>query len=219
MFALKELMGRLGVTNIDCRQDGAALDPRSAVQLSVQRHDRRHRAGRRLMIVGANPRKEAPVLNARIRKRWRSGNPEIGVIGEKADLTYDYAYLGAGPETLGASSSRPAKAERQIWLIGQGALARPTARRSCRWRRKAARSTARSRTAGTASRSCTPRRARRRARYRLRAGAGRQAAAEMARPARSTCCSCSAPTRSTSRRAPSSSTSARMATAARIAPT
>ena len=53
------------------------------------------------MIIGANPRKEAPVLNARIRKRWRAGNLKIGVIGEKADLTYDYAYLGAGPETLG----------------------------------------------------------------------------------------------------------------------
>ena len=49
------------------------------------------------MIIGANPRKEAPVLNARIRKRWRAANLKIGVIGEKADLTYDYAYLGAGP--------------------------------------------------------------------------------------------------------------------------
>jgi len=66
------------------------------------------------------------VLNARIRKRWRASNVKIGVIGEKADLTYDYAYLGAGPETL-ASFADHAKAplERQIWLIGQGALARP----------------------------------------------------------------------------------------------
>jgi NADH-quinone oxidoreductase subunit G len=78
------------------------------------------------MIIGANPRKEAPVLNARIRKRWRASNLKIGVIGEKADLTYDYAYLGAGPETL-ATFVDHAKAplERQLWLIGQGALARP----------------------------------------------------------------------------------------------
>jgi NADH-quinone oxidoreductase subunit G len=41
-----------------------------------------------LLIVGSNPRKEAPVLNARIRKRWRSGELKIGVIGAKADLTY-----------------------------------------------------------------------------------------------------------------------------------
>jgi len=53
-----------------------------------------------LLIIGSNPRKEAAVLNARIRKRWRSGQLKIGVIGAKADLTYDYDYLGAGTETL-----------------------------------------------------------------------------------------------------------------------
>jgi NADH-quinone oxidoreductase subunit G len=127
MFALKELMGRLGVANLDCRQDGAALDPAlgrasylfNATVAGIEQADG-------LMIIGANPRKEAPVLNARIRKRWRNANLKIGVIGEKADLTYDYAYLGAGPETLADFVNHPpAKLERQIWLIGQGALARP----------------------------------------------------------------------------------------------
>jgi NADH-quinone oxidoreductase subunit G len=78
-----------------------------------------------LMIVGSNPRKEAPVLNARIRKRWRAGGLKIGVIGERADLTYDYTYLGAGPETLaGFANHPPARLSRQIWLVGQGALTR-----------------------------------------------------------------------------------------------
>jgi NADH-quinone oxidoreductase subunit G len=127
MFALKELTGRLGAASIDCRQDGAALDPSlgrasylfNATVAGIEQADG-------LMIIGANPRKEAPVLNARIRKRWRAANLKIGLIGEKADLTYDYAYLGAGPETLAEFVSHaPAKLERQIWLIGQGALARP----------------------------------------------------------------------------------------------
>src|SRR5436305_860315 len=127
MFALKDLMGGLGVTNIDCRQDGAALDPAlgragylfNATIAGIEQADG-------LMIIGANPRREAPVLNARIRKRWRSGSLKIGLIGERADLTYDYAYLGAGPETLAEYVNHaPAKLERQIWLIGQGALARP----------------------------------------------------------------------------------------------
>src|SRR5207237_9621828 len=123
----KQLMGRLGGTNIDCRQDGAARDPSlgrasylfNATVAGIEQADG-------LMIIGANPRKEAPVLNARIRKRWRTGNLKVGVIGEKADLTYDYAYLGAGPDSLAEFVSHaPAKLERQIWLIGQGALARP----------------------------------------------------------------------------------------------
>jgi NADH-quinone oxidoreductase subunit G len=127
MFALKELMGKLGATSIDCRQDGSALDPSlgrasylfNATIAGIDQADG-------IMIIGANPRKEAPVLNARIRKRWRASNLKIGVIGEKADLTYDYAYLGAGPETLATFvNHEKAKLERQLWLIGQGALARP----------------------------------------------------------------------------------------------
>jgi NADH-quinone oxidoreductase subunit G len=70
------------------------------------------------------------VLNARIRKRWRQGPFPIGVIGEKADLTYNYEYLGAGPETLGnLAKSKFADVlkgvERPLIIIGAGALARP----------------------------------------------------------------------------------------------
>ncbi len=127
MYALKDLLARLGSTNIDCRQDGTALDPRfgrasylfNATIAGIDQADG-------LMIIGANPRREAPVLNARIRKRWRASPLKIGVIGERADLTYDYAYLGAGPETLAQFvDHQPAKLQRQIWLVGQGALARP----------------------------------------------------------------------------------------------
>ncbi len=101
MFALKELIARLGSTSLDCRQDGTVLDPKwgrasylfNATIAGIDEADG-------VMIIGANPRKEAPVLNARIRKRWRHSNLKIGVIGERADLTYDYAYLGAGTDTL-----------------------------------------------------------------------------------------------------------------------
>src|SRR5579863_5752424 len=101
IFALKDLMTRLGTANLDCRQDGSAIDPRwgrasylfNATIAGLDSADA-------LLLVGANPRKEAAVLNARIRKRWRGGNFPIGLIGPKADLTYPYDYLGAGAETL-----------------------------------------------------------------------------------------------------------------------
>jgi NADH-quinone oxidoreductase subunit G len=130
IFALKDLLSRLGVVNLDCRQDGSALDPRwgrasylfNATIAGVEAADA-------LLIVGSVPRKEAAVLNARIRKRWRSGNFPIGLIGPKADLTYAYDYLGAGAETLAmigrhsfAESLR--KAERPLILVGAGAFAR-----------------------------------------------------------------------------------------------
>jgi NADH-quinone oxidoreductase subunit G len=133
MFALKQLMTQLGVTNIDCRQDGMALDPAwgrasylfNATIAGIEAADA-------LLIIGANPRREAAVLNARIRKRWRAGNFPIGLIGEKAELTYRYDYLGAGPETLAEVAARRhgfadalKKAERPLVLVGAGALARP----------------------------------------------------------------------------------------------
>src|SRR3954454_16108077 len=89
MFALKQLMTLLGVTNIDCRQDGMALDPAwgrasylfNASIAGIEAADA-------LLIVGANPRREAAVLNARIRKRWRAGGFPVGLIGERSELTY-----------------------------------------------------------------------------------------------------------------------------------
>ncbi len=132
IYALKDLMGRLGVGNLDCRQDGAALDPKwgratylfNATIAGIEKADA-------ILIVGANPRHEAAILNARIRKRWRAGNVPIGLIGEKADLTYPYTYLGAGPDTLaeiaagrGAFAEALKKAERPLVILGMAALTR-----------------------------------------------------------------------------------------------
>jgi NADH-quinone oxidoreductase subunit G len=131
IYALKDLMTRLGVSNLDCRQDGSALDPRWGrasylFNSTIPGID----AADALLIVGANPRKEAAVLNARIRKRWRAGNFPIGLIGPKVDLTYTYDHLGAGPETL-ADVARHSfadalrKAEKPLVIIGAAAFARP----------------------------------------------------------------------------------------------
>jgi NADH-quinone oxidoreductase subunit G len=126
IFALKDLMGRLGIVNIDCRQDGSALDPsfgRASYIFNPTISGIEQADG--LTIIGSNPRREAAVLNARIRKRWRTGNLKIALIGPQADLTYDYTYLGAGPESLARLAEQPVTdPKRQIWLVGQGALTR-----------------------------------------------------------------------------------------------
>jgi NADH-quinone oxidoreductase subunit G len=101
MFALRDLMVRLGSRNYDCRQDGARLDPRlgRASYLLNTTIDGLERADA-VLLVGANPRLEASLVNVRIRKRWRQGGLAVGLIGERVDLTYPYEYLGAGPQTL-----------------------------------------------------------------------------------------------------------------------
>ena len=127
MFALQTLFESLGAVSLDCRQDGTKLDPkfgRASYLFNPSITGIDEADG--LMIIGSNPRREAPVLNARIRKRWLKGGFKIAVIGEKADLTYDYIYLGAGPDTLATFAEHPpAKMVKPMFLIGQGALARP----------------------------------------------------------------------------------------------
>jgi NADH dehydrogenase (ubiquinone) Fe-S protein 1 len=54
-----------------------------------------------ILLVGTNPRHEAPVLNARIRKAFLYSEViEIGVIGSKLDLTYDFDYLGSSASAI-----------------------------------------------------------------------------------------------------------------------
>jgi NADH-quinone oxidoreductase subunit G len=126
MFALKALMDKLGVANVDCRQDGSRLDAKfgrasylfNSTIAGIDEADA-------IMIIGANPRIEAPVLNARIRKRWLKGNCLIGVVGQKLDLTYPYNYLGAGPESLAAFADHPpANKAKPMFILGAGAFAR-----------------------------------------------------------------------------------------------
>ncbi|MBG0793954.1 NADH-quinone oxidoreductase subunit G [Methylocystis sp. H62] len=124
-YALKLLAEQLGTPNLDCRQDGAKLDPKfgrasylfNATVAGIEQ------AGAAL-IIGANPRKEAPVLNARLRKRWLRGDFKISLVGERADLTYDYDYLGAGPESLLQFIRSAKPAEKLLVIVGQGALSR-----------------------------------------------------------------------------------------------
>jgi NADH-quinone oxidoreductase subunit G len=100
MKAALDLFGGLGVTSLDCRQDGSGLGdgPReswlfNSTLAGIEDADV-------VLLVGTNPRLEAPVFNARLRKQWLAGKLRVGVIGEQADLTYGYDYLGAGGASL-----------------------------------------------------------------------------------------------------------------------
>jgi NADH-quinone oxidoreductase subunit G len=136
MKAALDLFGPLGA-HLTCNQDGAPLGqgPReswlfNSTIAGIEEADV-------VLLVGTNPRLEAPILNARLRKRWLAGQMQIGLIGEAADLTYDYEHLGAGPDSIkGLTKTRILKgapdfvkalkgAVRPAIIVGMGALARP----------------------------------------------------------------------------------------------
>ena len=131
MFALKDLLAKCGSANVAV-QGGDCFDPKAGrasyifnpTIAGIDRADV-------LLIIGANPRKEAAVLNARIRKRWRSGQLKVGLIGPKTDLTYDYDHIGAGADSLSDVAAGKHSfatvlkaAKNPIVLVGAGAAAR-----------------------------------------------------------------------------------------------
>ena len=131
MIALEDLMAALGSPNIDCRQDGAPLQasPRSSYlfNTTIAGID----SAGACLLVGTNPRVEAPIINARLRERYRMGGFPIGMIGPAADLTYKYEHLGDDPHLLErvAAGDHPfadvlKNATKPMLIVGMGALAR-----------------------------------------------------------------------------------------------
>src|ERR1700760_4882147 len=131
MFALKELLAKCGSSNLAV-QGGDAFDPKAGRASYIFNPTIAGIAhADALLIVGSNPRKEAAVLNARIRKRWRTGQLKVGLVGAKADLTYDYDYIGAGTESLADLAAGKhsfadvlKNAKNPIVLVGPEAFAR-----------------------------------------------------------------------------------------------
>ena len=119
-FALKQMIEGQG-GNVECRVDGAKLPAgnRSAYvgTTSIEDID----AAKVIYLIGSNPRDEAPVLNARIRKAWING-AEVKLIGEAVDLTYDYELVGPGRASVEKAISSATKTEGAVVIVGQGAL-------------------------------------------------------------------------------------------------
>jgi NADH-quinone oxidoreductase subunit G len=131
MVALKDLMTALGSPNIDCRQDGAYLEasPRASYLFNttivgIESADA-------CLLVGCNPRTEAPIVNARLRKRYLMGGFPVAMIGPAADLTYKYEHLGDTPDLLEriGNGDHPfadvlKDAGKPMLIVGMAALAR-----------------------------------------------------------------------------------------------
>jgi NADH-quinone oxidoreductase subunit G len=136
--ALKDLMGKIGSPHMDCRQDGGSYGvlpsgehaPRASYTFApgiaaIDEADM-------VLLIGTNPRIEAPLLNARIRKNWLAKMAlDVGVVGERHDLTYESVHLGGDAGVLsslmdekGGFAEKLRSAERPLIILGAGALTR-----------------------------------------------------------------------------------------------
>jgi len=127
MYALKALITGLGSANTDARFPGSPLHPdngRASYIFNTTIEGIEEADS--LVLIGSNPRFEASVLNARIRKRWVNGDLDVTVVGEQAEMTYGAAYAGAGPDSLKELiKSAKATHKNPMVIVGQGALNRP----------------------------------------------------------------------------------------------
>ncbi|XP_049875813.1 NADH-ubiquinone oxidoreductase 75 kDa subunit, mitochondrial [Pectinophora gossypiella] len=134
LVALKDLLNRLGSEHV-CTEhyfplDGAGIDLRSSYLLNtkianVEESDF-------VLLIGTNPRFEAPLLNARIRKAYIHKDTDVALIGPKVDLTYDYTHVGESASIVKdlASGShelqkRLQAAKRPVVILGADQLKGP----------------------------------------------------------------------------------------------
>jgi NADH-quinone oxidoreductase subunit G len=132
MFALKTLFDGLGVTSLDCRQDGAKLDASCRAGYLFNTTIAGIEQSDACLLIGSNPRWEAPIVNARLRKRYLQGGFKLAAIGPTLDLSFPVEMLGDGGEMLSALgqgkhdwAERLRGAKAPMLILGQGALGRP----------------------------------------------------------------------------------------------
>ncbi|MFI4949370.1 MAG: NADH-quinone oxidoreductase subunit NuoG, partial [Alphaproteobacteria bacterium] len=132
MFALKSLLGGFGATSLDCRQDGAKLGASCRAGYLFNTTIAGMEQADACLLIGTNPRWEAPIVNARLRKRYLQGGFRLAAIGPALDLSFPVEMLSEGEDTLAALgqgkhewAERLKSAKAPMLIVGQGALSRP----------------------------------------------------------------------------------------------
>jgi NADH-quinone oxidoreductase subunit G len=131
LIAMRRWMETLGSTSMECRQRGEAFDVSKPVGWTFNSTISGIDKADLILLVGTNPRHEAAVLNARIRKRWLTGNLEVANIGTAHDLTYKVEQLGETSTLLQqiaegrhSLADRLAAAKNPMLILGIAALSR-----------------------------------------------------------------------------------------------
>ena len=131
IYALKALMDAMGVANIDCRQDGANLNTSTRGNYIFNSGFNGLEETDYVLLIGSNPRHEAAVVNARIRRRWLVDGLEVARLGLQTDLTYPVKELGEDASVLadlaagkGPVFNKLKRAKKPMIIIGMGALTR-----------------------------------------------------------------------------------------------
>jgi NADH-quinone oxidoreductase subunit G len=123
-YALKQLIeGQGGV--VECRTDNAKLPAGNRAGYAGTAAIEDIDTAKRILLIGTDPRTEAPVLNARLRQAWSAG-ADVALVGQPVDLTFEYTHMGDDRAALQAvvdmGGSDEIRAQDSLVIIGQAAL-------------------------------------------------------------------------------------------------
>ena len=131
MLALKDLMAAYGSRNVDCRTDGSQFVPKVRGDYLFNSGIAALEEADAILIIGCNPRTEAAMVNARIRKAWLNSRVPVGVIGEELELNYPYDHLGTDASVLvsmktarSAFAKKLKAAKKPVFILGSHVLTR-----------------------------------------------------------------------------------------------
>jgi NADH-quinone oxidoreductase subunit G len=131
MQALKDLMIALGSPNLECRQDGSALDASDRSSYIMNTGIQNLELADVVLLIGTNPRHEAPLVNSRLRKAYLNNGAQVFNVGMQLDLTFPVTELGDEPTLLadiakgkGTVAKALKEAKNPVIILGAGALAR-----------------------------------------------------------------------------------------------
>lgn len=127
MVAMKDLMTALGSPNMDCRTDSGVFNTDNRASYLFNSTIAGIDEADAILLVGVDPRHEATMINARIRKNWLEKKVPVSLIGEAVDLTYPYEHMGTGPkdlEKLVKQYAGKVKAKKPMMIVGSGVFRR-----------------------------------------------------------------------------------------------
>ncbi len=130
MVAMKDLMKSLGSPNMDCRTDGAVFSTENRSSYLFNSGIAGIDEADAILLIGTDPRHEATLVNARIRRNWLERDIDISLIGQAVDLTYPYEHVGNSPkdiEKLVKQYAGKIEAKKPMMIVGSSIFAREDA--------------------------------------------------------------------------------------------
>lgn len=136
LVALKDLVNRLGSDNLVTDEPLGNEAPVNGVDFrsnyTFNSEIRGLDEADYVILIGTNPRHEATIINARIRKNYLRRFQDIALIGEPVDLTYEYEHLGTDLKAVeelaagrGKGAERLKSAQKPLVIVGSGVADHP----------------------------------------------------------------------------------------------